>query len=117
MIPDPWWPVLVLAAICAVDAVMCLRPVRFIAECFEAVRFPRRWWWVMPPIKAAAAAGLVAGVWLPWLGLLTTCCLVLYFVLAIGAHLRARAHGPTLYVNATGMLLLSVAVLVWCFLW
>lgn len=114
--PDPWWPVVVLAVVCAVDAVLCLRPVAFIADCFRDVGFPQRWWWVMPVIKFAAAAGLTAGIWVPWLGLVTSSCLVAYFVLAIAAHLRARDLGRNLFVNALGMWVLCVAVLVGCFL-
>lgn len=114
--PDPWWPVVVLALICVGDAIICLRPVAFIAACFERVQLPRRWWPVMPVIKFAAAAGLLAGLWIPYLGLVTSVCLVVYFLLAIGAHVRVRDFGPVLFVNATGMLLICTAVLVWCFL-
>ena len=56
--PDPVWPVVVLAAISFVDGILCLRPVSFIAQCFEDVKWPRRFWWMMSPIKFAAAAGL-----------------------------------------------------------
>ncbi|WP_240665862.1 DoxX family protein [Agromyces sp. LHK192] len=114
--PDPVWPVLVLALICLGDALLCLKPVAFIAACFEDVGFPRRHWWIMPWIKFAATAGLVLGVWIPYLGALTTVCLVVYFVVAISMHLRARDFGRNLFVNATGMLVICVAVLLWCFL-
>src|SRR5690606_28527057 len=67
-LPDPVWPVLVLAVIQFGDGLLCLRPVAFVAACFEGVGFPRRWWWIMPPIKFAAAAGLIAGIWIPYLG-------------------------------------------------
>ncbi|UYM05179.1 DoxX family protein [Solicola gregarius] len=63
--PDPSWPVVVLAAISLVDAIICVRPVPFVAECLEAVRFPRRYWGFLTPIKLAAAAGLVLGLWIP----------------------------------------------------
>ena len=33
---------------------------------------------------------------------------MVYFLLAIGAHVRARDFGRNLFVNATGMLLLTV---------
>lgn len=107
---------MVLAVICLGDAILCLKPVAFIADCFERVHFPRRWWPLMPVIKFAAAAGLVAGLWIPYLGLVTSACLVVYFLLAIGAHLRARDIGRTLFLNATGMLVICVAVLLWSFL-
>ena len=116
LLPDPRWPVVVLAIISAADGIACIKPAPFIAQCFRDVRWPRRWWWIMPPIKFAAAAGLLAGIWVPGLGLLTTLALVAYFVIAIGMHIRACDLGRNLFVNATGMLLLCVACLVWCFL-
>ena len=110
-VANPIWPVIVLAIIQVVDGILCIRPVSFIAQCFEDVRWPRRYWWMMPPIKFAAAAGLIAGIWIPVLGLLTTVCLIAYFVVAISMHIRARDFGRNLFVNATGMLVLCVATL------
>ena len=115
-LPDPVWPVIVLAIVSFGDGLMCLRPMRFIAQCFTDVGFPKRWWWVMSPIKFAAAAGLIAGIWIPYLGIVTTIALVLYFVIAISMHIRARDFGRNLFVNATGMLVLNVATLVISFL-
>ncbi|WP_114560079.1 DoxX family protein [Desertihabitans aurantiacus] len=115
-LPDPVWPVVVLALVQLGDAVICLRPLPFVARCLADVGFPRRWWWVLPPLKSAAALGLVAGIWMPWLGLVTTVGLVLYFVVAITMHVRARDLGRNLFVNATGMLVLCVATLLYSFL-
>ncbi|WP_327102932.1 DoxX family protein [Nonomuraea glycinis] len=109
-LPDPIWPVVVLAIIQAGDAVMCIKPVPFIAQCFKDVRFPRRHWWIMPPLKFAAAAGLILGIWLPYLGAVTCAALVLYFVVAIAMHIAARDFGRNLFLNATVMLLICVAV-------
>jgi hypothetical protein len=114
--PDPAWPVVLLALVSLGDGLLCLRPARFIAECFENVGWPRRWWWVMPPIKFAAAAGLVAGLWVPYLGAVTSAALVVYFLLAVSAHLRARDLGRNLFLNATGMLVLCALTLVGCFI-
>ncbi|UXA20496.1 DoxX family protein [Mycobacterium sp. SMC-4] len=95
---------------------MCVKPMAFIADCFDNVRWPRRWWWIMPPIKFAAAAGLLAGLWIPYLAALTCAALVLYFVLAIAAHVRARDFGRNLVLNATGMLTICVATGIYSFL-
>lgn len=116
-LPDPTWPVLVLAAISAGDGVLCLKPVAFIADCFRDVGFPTRYWPLMPIIKFAAAAGLLAGIWIPVLGLVTTGSLVLYFLIAITMHLRMRDFGRNLFLNATGMLVICTATLVSSFLW
>ncbi|MFC9560627.1 DoxX family protein [Agromyces sp. NPDC056965] len=114
-LPDPVWPVVVLALIQLADGVMSAIPLPFIAKCFDDVHFPRRWWWVLAPIKFAAAAGLILGIWVPWLGLVTCAALVAYFVVAIGMHIAARDFGRNLFVNATGMLVICVAVGLYCF--
>ena len=115
-LPDPIWPVTVLALIQFVDALMCIKPVGFVAQCFVGVNWPRKYWWIMSPIKFAAAAGLVAGLWIPYLGAVTCAALVLYFMVAIGMHIAARDFGRNLFVNATGMLLICVTTGVFCFL-
>lgn len=116
-LPDPIWPVLVLAVIQLGDGLLCLKPVAFIAACFDAVELPVRMRWVMSPIKFAATAGLVAGLWIPYLGAVTSVALVVYFVLAIAAHIRARDFGRNLFLNATGMLVICVATLLYSFVW
>lgn len=116
MLPEPVWPVLVLAMISTADAVLCLRSTPFITRCLEDVRWPRRFWQVLPGIKFAAAAGLVLGVWVPWLAVITTTCLVAYFVIAIAMHLAARDLGRNLFLNAFGMLAISGTTTVFCFL-
>lgn len=113
--PDPVWPVLVLAFVQLGDGILCIGPVDFVRRCFEGVNWPRHLWWVMPPLKFAAAAGLVAGIWIPYLGTVTAVALVAYFVIAIGMHLRARDIGRTLFVNATGMFVLCSATVVYSY--
>ncbi|MEO7588112.1 MAG: DoxX family protein [Arachnia sp.] len=116
LLPDPGWPVIVLAAISLVDALICIKPAAFIAQCFNDVGWPRRYWWLMPPVKLAAAVGLIAGIWIPALAAVTTGCMVLYFLVAITMHIRARDVGRNLLLNATGMLLICLATGVYCFL-
>jgi hypothetical protein len=109
-LPDPVWPVVILALIQFGDGLMCLRPVRFVAECFDAVEWPREFWWTMPVLKFAAASGLLLGIWIAYLGLAVSLGLVAYFTTAIAMHIRAKDFGRNLFVNATGMLVLCVAV-------
>ncbi|WP_433157600.1 DoxX family protein [Kribbella sp. CA-247076] len=109
---DPWWPLATLAFVQFGDAVLCYKPVAFVRNCLTNVRFPQRFWPVLTPLKLAAAAGLIIGIWVTWLAVLTAAALVGYFLVAIGAHLRARDFGRDLFVNATGMLALCVATLV-----
>ncbi|MEW2068822.1 DoxX family protein [Streptomyces sp. NPDC007346] len=106
---------IVLALIQFGDGILCIRPVQFVRKCFEDVNFPREWWWVTPIVKFAAAAGLIAGIWVPWLGALSACALILYFLVAIFMHVRARDLGRNLFLNATGMLVICVAVTYYSF--
>lgn len=105
------WALAGLAAIQLADAALCLKPVGFIARCLEDVRFPRRYWWTLTPLKLAASAGLIVGVRFKPLAALTAGCLVAYFVVAIGMHVKARDLGRNLFVNAVGMLVLSAGTL------
>lgn len=111
-LPSPVWPVLVLLAIQAGDALMTTRPPKFIVDCLEGVRFPRDWWWVLTTAKAASVAGLAVGLRVPGVAMTTTAAIVVYFLAATAAHLRARALNSTFWINCLGMLLLSLAVLV-----
>ncbi|WP_152362479.1 DoxX family protein [Microlunatus speluncae] len=113
---EPWWPLAVLALIQLGDGLLCLKPVQFIRKCFEDVGFPKRWWWVAAPIKFAAAAGLVIGIWWRPLAILTTAALVLYFLLAGTAHLRARDFGRNFFLTCLGMLALCTAALIFTLL-
>lgn len=116
VLPDPVWPVILLAAIQVIDGILCITPVSFVAACFTDVRFPRRYWWTMTPVKFAAAAGLIAGIWIPYLGLVTSIALVLYFLVAISMHILARDFGRNLFVNATGMLVICVGTTLFSFI-
>lgn len=115
MLPDPRWPTVALAIIQAADAVLVAGRPAFIAACLEGVRLPRRWWPLLVWLKAAAAAGLIVGLWLPWLGLVTSLAVVAYFVVAASMHLRARYLGRDFWLNCLGMLTISVAVLLTSF--
>ncbi|WP_412515438.1 DoxX family protein [Actinomadura madurae] len=107
----PWWPLAGLAAIQLGDAAMCLKPAGFIRACLTDVRFPRRYWRLLPVLKTAAAVGLMAGIWIEPLAVITAAALVAYFLVAIIFHIRARDFGRNLFVNATGMLVLCILVL------
>ena len=62
----------------------------------DKLRVPR--WWTLPlgTLLAAGAVGLLVGFALPAVGTLAAAGLVLYFLGAFGAHLRARNYhlGP-----------------------
>ena len=79
-----------LAAFHAVDAVACAAQVAPVREILDRVGVPEGVRPVFPAIKAAAAVGLLSVRWFPALARLTTAMLTLYFIVAIGAHVRAR---------------------------
>jgi hypothetical protein len=92
VIAEPVWAAPILALIQLADAVFCAMPL-------------------LPWLKLAAAAGLVAGLWIDYLGALTALGLVLYFTLAVGAHIRVRDFGRNI-INATLLLVFSACVLI-----
>lgn len=114
--PDPWWPVAVLAVIVLGDGVLTFRPPRAIAACLDGVGLPRDWRWVLAVVKFLAVAGLLAGFWVPGVGLAAVTGLVVYFLAAAWAHIRARYVGRDFWLNCLGMLTATVLVLVFCFL-
>ena len=79
-----------LAAFQAGDAVACAIPVAPIAKTLDNLGVPQNVRPVMPVVKAGAAIGLLSVRWFPGLARLTTAMLTLYFVVAVGAHIRAR---------------------------
>jgi hypothetical protein len=79
-----------LAVFHAVDAVGCAVQVAPIKKILDDLGVPDEVRPVLPVVKAAAAVGLLSVRWFPALARLTTAMLTLYFVLAVGAHVRAR---------------------------
>jgi len=79
-----------LAAVQAIDAVACAIPIAPITKSLDTLGVPQNIRWVLPVAKAASAVGLLSAGRFPALARLTTAMLTLYFVLAVGAHLRVR---------------------------
>ncbi|BCI88943.1 hypothetical protein NIIDMKKI_41490 [Mycobacterium kansasii] len=63
---------------------------------------------VLPVAKAAAAVGLLSATRFPALARLTTAMLTVYFVLALGAHVRARDFSVTAIPAAMFLALFAV---------
>ncbi|WP_156296413.1 DoxX family protein [Mycobacterium paragordonae] len=79
-----------LATFHAVDAVACAVQVPPIKKVLDTVEVPENVRPVLPVVKAAAAVGLASVTRFPGLARLTTAMLTVYFVLAVGAHVRVR---------------------------
>ncbi|MFB9876897.1 DoxX family protein [Planobispora siamensis] len=58
----------------------------------DKIRVPRSWTLPLGALLAAGSLGLLAGFAVPVLGTLAASGLVLYFLGAFAAHLRARAY-------------------------
>ncbi|MFZ3268770.1 MAG: DoxX family protein, partial [Mycobacterium sp.] len=61
-----------------------------IAKALDALGIPQEIRWLLPASKAASVIGLLSASRIPALARLTTAMLTVYFVLAVGAHIRAR---------------------------
>ena len=109
---EPWWPLAAVAAIQLVDAGLSWRPVPFVAACLRDVHYPDRWWWLLSPVKITAAVGTDHRHLGRAAGAADLGRLVAYFLIAISMHIRARDFGRNLFVNATGMLIICIALLV-----
>ena len=79
-----------LAAFQAGDAVACAIPLAPIANILDQLGVPEAVRPVLPIVKVASAVGLLSVTRFPALARLTTAMLTLYFILAVGAHVRAR---------------------------
>lgn len=103
---NPVWPVVALAAVTAIDGVACIGPVSYIRQALDRIDCPPRIRRLLPPVKFASALGLVVGIWVPVLGLVTSAAMVVYFVIAITVHVRARDT----VANTAGAVLMLAAV-------
>ena len=79
-----------LAAFQAGDAVACGIPIPPITKALDKYGVPQNIRWILPVVKAASSIGLLSASRIPALARLTTAMLTLYFVLAVGAHVRVR---------------------------
>lgn len=111
LVPEPWWPQAVLALVLLGDAVMSVRPPKFIRDCLDGVGLPRDWWWALIAIKTLAVIGLLVGILLPGVGFAANIGIIAYFLCAGVAHIRARFFGPAFWLNCLGMLGLALAAL------
>lgn len=85
--------VTVLAAMMAgFSAAVAFFHVQWAEQALTEYGVPRPWWPWLSGAKAAGAAGLLAGLVFPALGVLAGAGLVLYFSGAVGTVVRARRY-------------------------
>ena len=103
-----------LAIVLIGDAVLSVKPPKFISRCLRGINFPQDWWWALIGIKALAALGLIVGAVLnnPSITATVSVGVLSYFIFAIIAHIKANFVGKEFWVNCLGMTALSAVVLV-----
>jgi hypothetical protein len=104
--------VAVVAAWVGFSAYAVLTDKSWVVDNLADYGVPRRWWPWLGAVKVLGSAGLLAGIWVPALGLAAAIGLVLYFAGAVLTVLRAHAYGhvafPLLYLTpvvAAGLLI------------
>ncbi|MER5883756.1 DoxX family protein [Streptomyces sp. NPDC001941] len=84
------------------SGVSLLRRAPFVVEPLVAYGVPRAWWTPLGLLKLLGAAGLLAGLAVPALGVAAAVGLILYFLGAVVTVLRARSYKtvafPVLYL-------------------
>src|SRR4051812_17620846 len=85
----------------------------WLMENMKRLEVPQRWLSTLGVLKGAGALGLLVGLEVPALGVLSGVCLVLFFLGAVVVTLRARFYAPLPYpfvwlVLVTAALLLRI---------
>jgi hypothetical protein len=88
---------ILLAVLITFSAALKLTHRPKVVESYRTAGVPETWLNWLAALLLAAAAGLVVGIWWPIAGIAAAAGLAVYFVLAIGFHIRAddAAHAIT----------------------
>ncbi|MEV6275308.1 DoxX family protein [Nocardia sp. NPDC051832] len=84
------------------SAVSLLRRAAFVVEPLVEYGVPETWWTPLGVAKALGSIGLIAGLFVPAIGVAAAIALILYFAGAVITVLRARSYKtvafPMLYL-------------------
>ena len=78
----------------------------------EMVGVPLRFFPTLAALEIAGGIGLLIGIGFKPIGIAAAACLVVYFVVAIGSHVRRRVLAPGHVVPPLMMLAISAAAMV-----
>jgi len=95
--------VVALAGVQLADAAFNAVPTQWLRDDLDHLGIPENVRVVFPVVKSASAVGLVGGLRWPRLGRLTANALIVYFLLALGFHAKAKDR-PAKFAPAAGML-------------
>lgn len=110
MPPERRLLVLGLAAVQLGDAAFNAIAKQWVADDMEHLGLPTGLRPVFPIVKSASVAGLLAGLRWPPVGRAASAGLVAYFLVALGAHARAKDE-PLRHMPAAAMLAWSILAL------
>lgn len=112
LLPSTSWPQIVIAVLLASDVLMSIRPLKFIQGCLDGVKLPRDWWWVLLVVKTLAIVGLLVGIKHAGIGFSANVGVIVYFLCASYAHIRARFLKQEFWINCLGFLALAIAAFI-----
>ncbi len=101
---------LVLIVVLAADSVACAIPIPYIKTEFERLHCSATHMKIIPTVKVLAVAGLIFGLWVPWIGALACIGMLIYFGFAFWFHYQAN-DPVAKYLPAIGFALLIAAAL------
>ncbi|MQA02419.1 MAG: DoxX family protein [Streptosporangiales bacterium] len=84
--------VVLVAAWVGYSAYAALTRQSWVVDNLARYGVPSSWWAWLGTVKALGAVGLVAGLWVPAIGIAAATGLVLYFVGAVITVVRARVY-------------------------
>ena len=101
---------IVLAVLCTASAIGDFLKLPSVMKAAETVGCPPNLCNILGLIKMLAAVGLIVGFAIKEIGIAAAVGLSIYFVLAVGAHLRVKDHFKGI-LPAIVMLAISIATL------
>lgn len=104
------WLAIALIVILAGDTIACAIPIKYIKDDLDRLGCSPALQRTIPAVKALAVAGLIIGLWQPWLGALACIGLLLYFAVAFWFHYR-NDDPIAKYVPAAGFAAFILVVL------
>jgi uncharacterized membrane protein len=102
----------VAAIVYAYAAVLNFTHNQSVAEVADRLGVPVSWMAPLGLLLGAGSVGLATGFAVPALGTAAACGLVLYFLCAAGAHIRAHDTRLLAWINWSAFFSLALAVLV-----
>lgn len=109
------WLALITIVVLGLDALACIGPIPYIRRDLERLGCSEAFIKIIPIVKIVAVAGMVAGLWWPWIGAVATAGMVVYFFVAFGFHKRAN-DSLVKYIPAAAFMAMIAAAMIFSYL-